>query len=346
MIPGTNLHQFDVWNDGYFAHLPLRYEDGVILNMAVERMPYEKFAEFLEEKCGNYFNVLYYRVPTVELEKGLIRVSDDKEVAMMFDIAELYGRLELYLDHLGMDMSKYECKADEVVDSLCKAKGPPRKRYCNEFSEDEMVNWAEMEVEYEGSCSHHPRSSDGEYTRSSGVSDMDGTSADGDVARTSVDGDVARTSVDGDVARNVNVDKGKEKVTVAEEECEYDSDSDFESDYDSDKSIDYLSPGEEELIELRKRIKANREKEPESMPEMMETNDENITPDENTVNHRSETFIEHDVFMANLMKRLQSPDENGIQHDPFICVETDVDRYPVYDESTHWRLRHPKVCCV
>ena len=140
MIPGTNLHQFDVWNDGYFAHSPLRYEDGVILNMAVERMPYEKFAEFLEEKCGNYFNVLYYKVPTVELEKGLIRVSDDKQVAMMFDIAELYGRLDLYLDHLGMDMSKYECKADEVVDSLCKAKGPPRKRYCNEFSEDEMVN--------------------------------------------------------------------------------------------------------------------------------------------------------------------------------------------------------------
>ncbi|PWA69615.1 damaged DNA binding 2 [Artemisia annua] len=290
MIPGTNLHQFDVWNDGYFAHLPFRYQDGVILNMAVERMPYEKFAEFLEEKSGNPFQVLYYKVPNVELENGLVRVSDDKEVAYMFDVVDLYGRLELYLDHLGMDLSEYEAIADtSVMDaSVSKAKGN-QKRYCNDFSVDELVDWAEMEVEYEGSSSHL-----------------------GDVAGTSADGDVARTRVD--------VDKGKER------------------------SIDYLSPGEEELIELRKRIKANREKEHEPLPEILETNNENIIPTENTGNHRSETFIEHDVFMANLMRRLQSPDENGIQHDPFICVEKHVDRYPVYDESTHWRLRHPKVC--
>ncbi|GJR93134.1 F-box domain, cyclin-like protein [Tanacetum coccineum] len=44
---------------------------------------------------------------------------------------------------------------------------------------------------------------------------------------------------------------------------EIDSDTEYESDddseYQSDKSADYLSPGEKELIELRNRIKANRE---------------------------------------------------------------------------------------
>ena len=338
MIPGTNLHQFDVWNDGYFKHLPLRYEDGVILNMAVERMPYEKFAQFLEEKCGNYFQGLYYKVPTIaELDKGLVRVSDDKDIAYMFDVAELYGRLDLYLDHLDLDLSEYLEKADTSVmdESVSKAKGPPQKRYCNSFTVDELIDWAEMEVEYEGSSSQHPR-----------------TSVDGDKGKEKVtEGDHTRTSVDGDKGKekvtlgehsrsSVDGDKGKQKVVVDEEESDYDSD--FDSDYDSDKSIDYLSPGEEELIELRKRIKARRQKEHEP-PEIMVPNDENSMPTEDTVSHRSETFIEHDVFMASLLKRLQSPDENGIQHDPFVCVEKSTDKYPVYDESTHWRLRHPKV---
>ncbi|PWA74551.1 peroxidase 20 [Artemisia annua] len=293
MIPGTNLHQFDVHNDGFFAHLPLRYDDGVILNMASVRMPYEKFAEFLEEKVGNYFQGLYYKVPNVELEKGLVKVSDDKQIAHMFDVAELYGRLDLYLDHLDMDLSEYLEKADtdDMDECVYRAKGPPKPRYCNKFSVDEMVNWAEMEVEYEASSSNHPR-----------------TSAEGDVPRASENVEVPMTSSEVDVA-TTRVDG-----------------------YNVRK----------ELIELRKRIKASRLKEPESVTEMNEPNDQNQIHTENTDSHRSETMIEHDLFMNTLMRRLQSSDENGMHQDPFVCVEKHVDRYPVYDESTHWRLRHPK----
>ena len=366
MIPGTNLHQFDVWNDGYFVHLPLRYKDGVILNVAAVRMPYEKFAEILEKQAGNYFQGLYFRVPNVELEKGLVRVSNDKEIAYMFDVAELYGRLELYLDHYDMNLSEYLDKAETCVmdESVCKAKGPPKPRYCNEFTEEEMVDWAEMEVEYEASSSQQPRNlagdvgmssvEAGDVGRSSAADDVGMSNvAAGDLGMSSAAGsaadDVGMSSAAGSAAddvgiRNKNVDKGKEKVMHDEEETDYDSEVD--SEYDSDKSIDYLSPGEEELIELRKRIKARREKEREqeheSLPEMMEVNVDE--PVENIGNHRTETFREHDVFMITLMRRLQSSDENGIHDDPFVCVEKHADRYPVYDESTHWRLRHPKVC--
>ncbi|GKA56789.1 hypothetical protein Tco_0755861 [Tanacetum coccineum] len=128
MISGTDLHQFDVHNDCYFAHLPLNYVDGVILEMAVPRMPYEQLAEFLEEKCGCYFQGLYYQVPSQDLEKGLVRVSNDRSTSYMFDVEEAFGRLNLYLDHLDMNLSEY----------------------CNDFSVDEMVDWAEMEVETEG----------------------------------------------------------------------------------------------------------------------------------------------------------------------------------------------------
>lgn len=51
---------------------PTWYNDGVILEMSVARMPYEQFAQFLEERNGNYFQGLHYRVPNLELEKGFV----------------------------------------------------------------------------------------------------------------------------------------------------------------------------------------------------------------------------------------------------------------------------------
>ncbi|GJX30589.1 peroxidase 20 [Tanacetum coccineum] len=111
MIPDTELHQFDVHNDGYFAHLPLTYVDGVILEIVVPRMPYEQLAEFLEEKYGCYFQGLYYQVPSQDLERGLVRVSDDRSTSYMFDVEETFGRLTLYLDHLDMNLSEYLSQA-------------------------------------------------------------------------------------------------------------------------------------------------------------------------------------------------------------------------------------------
>ncbi|GKD41628.1 hypothetical protein Tco_1261835, partial [Tanacetum coccineum] len=50
---------------------------------------------------------------------------------------------------------------------------------------------------------------------------------------------------------------------------EYESDDD--SEYQSDKSADYLSPGEKELIELRNRMTANTEAKakPKDKPTML-----------------------------------------------------------------------------
>ncbi|GJX84883.1 hypothetical protein Tco_0335657 [Tanacetum coccineum] len=253
MIPRTDLC-FDVHNDGYFSHLPLSYVNGVILNMGVPRMPYEKFAEYLEEKYGNYFQGLYYQVPNIELERGLVRVSDDRELSYMFDVSQVI--------------------TPEMDACVSKTMGPPKKKYCNDFSMDEIVDWAEMEVEQQG-----------------------------------------RTS------------------TV---------DSKFDSEYDSDKSVDCLSPNEEELIELVNRMKANREAKAKgnSVSEMNEPNDENNMSADNV---RGETFKEHDIYMNELLTRLKTTDKDGKTQDPFIYVEKYVEKYPMYDETTQWRLRKPKV---
>ncbi|GKD19031.1 hypothetical protein Tco_1208189 [Tanacetum coccineum] len=194
-----------------------------------------------------------------------------------------------------MDISEYLSQAITYDMDACVSKtiGPPKKRYCNDFSLDEMVDWAEMEVE----------KPEGVETRTSTI-EVDAT--DGVEARTST------TKVD--VTDGVDVtDKGKEKISqdatkVVETrrrtvetnyETEYYSDDD--SDYQPDKSVDYLSP------------------------EINEPNDENSMPADNV---RGETFEEHDIYMNKILKSLNTAENDGIAEDPFIFAEKHVERYP------------------
>ncbi|GJY34050.1 multidrug resistance-associated protein 5 [Tanacetum coccineum] len=104
-------------------------------------------------------------------------------------------------------------------------------------------------------------------------------------------------------------------------------DNDDDSDYQSDKSVDYLSPSEEELIELRTRIKANREAKAKAKDnpcsEINEPNDENSI---HTDNVRGETFEDHDIYMNELLKSPKTTDKDEITGDPFISVEKHVER--------------------
>ncbi|GJY45028.1 hypothetical protein Tco_0433241 [Tanacetum coccineum] len=331
MIPSTDLHQFYVHNDVYFAHLPLNYVDGVILEMAIPRMSYEQLAEFLEEKCGCYFQGLYYQVPSQDLEKGLVRVSDDRSTSYMFDVEETFGRINLYLDHLDMNLLEYLSQAItyDMDDLVSKKIGPPKKRYCNDFSVDEIVDWAEMEVETQGVEARN--------SNTKGV-------------------EARNSTIEGVEARTRTKDKGKEMVSedasdvvetrrcIVEVDTEIEYKSDDESDYQLDKSVDYLSPGEDELIELRNRMNANRKEKAKAKDKpdsrINEPNEENCLPADNV---RGETFKKHDIYMNELLKSLKTADKDGIIEDPFIFVEKHMERYPMYDETTHWRLRKPKV---
>nr|GEU48036.1 damaged DNA binding 2 [Tanacetum cinerariifolium] len=244
---------------------------------------YPMVAQFLEEKCGCYFQGLYYQVPNQDLERALVRVSDDRSVSYMFDVEETFGRLNLYLDHLDMNLSEYLSQAItiDMEASVYKKIWPLKKRYCNDFSVNEMVDWAEMEVETEGV-----------------------------EARTS--------TTEGVEARTSTTDKGKQKVSedatevVETRRCtiENDSEAEYESDDDSDcqsdRSVDYFSPGEEELIELRNRMKANRQAKAKA-------------------------------------KDNQDPSMNEPNTENTVCLRIMFERYPMYDETTHRRLRKPKV---
>ncbi|GKD44081.1 multidrug resistance-associated protein 5, partial [Tanacetum coccineum] len=121
----------------------------------------------------------------------------------------------------------------------------------------------------------------------------------------------ARTSTTEGVKARTSTTEGVEPRT------KYESDDD--SDYQSDKSVDYLSPGEDELIKLRNRMKAKRKAKAKAQDKQ---NSEMNEPNE---------------------EYKKSYDKDGITEDPFISVEKHVERYPMYDETKHWRLRKPKV---
>nr|GEV95551.1 hypothetical protein [Tanacetum cinerariifolium] len=300
MIPGTDPHQIDVYNDGYFAYLPLTYIDSVILEIVVPRMPYEQLAEFLEEKCGCYFQGLYYEVPSQDLERGLVRVSDDRSTSYMFDVEKTFGRLTLYLDHLDMNLSEYLSQAITY----------------------DMDALAEMEVEIEGV--------EARTSTTKGVEARNNTT-EGVEARTSTK-DKRKEKVSEDAS---DVVETRRCIVEVDSQTEYESD-DY-SDYQSDKLVDYLSPGEDELTKLRNRMKANIKAKAKSKDkpdeEINKPNKENSIPADNV---RAKTFEEHDIYMNELLKSLKTADKDGITEDPFTSVEKHVKMYPMmYDETTH-----------
>ncbi|GKD56522.1 hypothetical protein Tco_1289909 [Tanacetum coccineum] len=148
--PGINGISLGVRFEGCFMHVPLRYQDRKKIILAIHRMAYEEFSEYLKNIVG-FTYCLYYKVPNVELETSLVRVSNDKELYYIFDVANAYGWLEMYVDHHDIKFSQYlEAVDTTTMDGVvAKWRGPPKTRYYNKFSVDELVNWSENEVEYD-----------------------------------------------------------------------------------------------------------------------------------------------------------------------------------------------------
>nr|GEY04648.1 peroxidase 20 [Tanacetum cinerariifolium] len=122
-----NVVSVGVRFDGCFMHVPLRYQDGKKLILAIRRMAYEGLFEFLKNTVG-FAHGLYYKVPNVKLETGLVRVSNAKELYYMFDVPNAYDWLEMYVDHHDMKLSQYLEAADTTIMDgvVAKWRGPPK----------------------------------------------------------------------------------------------------------------------------------------------------------------------------------------------------------------------------
>ncbi|GKD82760.1 pentatricopeptide repeat-containing protein [Tanacetum coccineum] len=115
------------------------------------------------------------------------------------------------------------------------------------------------------------------------------------------------------------------------------------------KSFDYLSEGEAEVIELRKRMTQFRSGDAEGEEEVEgNDNDQNdsfddegfVTPKRMFDMGISDTVKEHEQDMNALMRRIKG---KGCElKDPFTMVDKN-EKYPIYDEATHWKLKKPKL---
>nr|GEW87690.1 hypothetical protein [Tanacetum cinerariifolium] len=125
-----------------------------------------------------------------------------------------------------MDLLEYLSQAitNEMDTCVFKKICPPKKRYFNDFFMDEMVDWIKIEA-------------------------VEARTSTTDKGKEKVSEDATEVVE----ARRSIVDRGFN----SDYESEFDSDDD--SDYHSDKSVDCLSLGQEDLIELRNRMKVNRE---------------------------------------------------------------------------------------
>ncbi|GJU49426.1 pentatricopeptide repeat-containing protein [Tanacetum coccineum] len=116
---------------------------------------------------------------------------------------------------------------------------------------------------------------------------------------------------------------------------EYDSDSDSDTNraahnhYDIQMNVSSESESEE----------SDRDT---SDYENIETGPESISQPKRVVDISvNATVLEHEAYMEALMKKLRGS-ECG-KKDPFTVVEKSGDKYPVYDEGTHWNMRKPHI---
>ncbi|GKD55847.1 hypothetical protein Tco_1289234, partial [Tanacetum coccineum] len=115
-------------------------------------------------------------------------------------------------------------------------------------------------------------------------------------------------------------------------------DTDSDDSDDSNKSFDYLSAGEEEIIQLRTK-KANRSKiRPPPIPDMVAF----ASTTRATASNKNEVLVEHDDFIADLLRKLKGDGDDSNLQDPFVGVKEIENRYPTHDQSTHWRMKTPK----
>nr|GEV68705.1 pentatricopeptide repeat-containing protein [Tanacetum cinerariifolium] len=109
-------------------------------------------------------------------------------------------------------------------------------------------------------------------------------------------------------------------------------------------TVDYLSKGKDELIDLKKR-KTEAQNAPKSTKRQtlqdMVGSSNGIRKKKMYEVDNSETIIEHVEFMDDLIRKLKDRGD-GIT-DPFKILKSKVEKYLIHDVDSHRRMRKPKV---
>ncbi|GJU65660.1 hypothetical protein Tco_1247495 [Tanacetum coccineum] len=99
----NTIFEFGVNHNGVFKLNPLTYQDGSIMNMNVPEMGFEYMVSYLKRKITRRFTTLYYTPPNNTLQ-GMKAIKNDYDTNVMYDIAKVAGKLQIYVSHHPIDL--------------------------------------------------------------------------------------------------------------------------------------------------------------------------------------------------------------------------------------------------
>ncbi|GJY83756.1 hypothetical protein Tco_0497132 [Tanacetum coccineum] len=134
--------EFDVNHIGEFKVNPFTYQHGSLLNIYVSQMGFEDMVSYLK------WNTLYYMLPPNYALSGMKQIKNDYHTNVMYDIAKVAGKLQIFVSHTQIDLSTVLIPNDGSLEESFA--GIIRQETQNDYNSDQMVEWAEQEhFEYE-----------------------------------------------------------------------------------------------------------------------------------------------------------------------------------------------------
>ncbi|GJT22827.1 reverse transcriptase [Tanacetum coccineum] len=333
----SNAQLFDVHYDGFFMFSPLRYENGAVYELRVTK-----------DKKYDY--------------DGLKIVECDSDLEAMYEFADAYEIIQMIHENKRKDVGNmsYEELVSWAEEEAQHLKTPPKPTTSN--APDATLDVDEFDY---GDTGASFESVDDQTGAPSQADNGTGKMIEEDNIVNKVVDKVKGLMIEEERPVPARKAMGRNKGIVIEENDNpnvMDSDSsdseverdqipdysmlysDSESEY-SDRSVDYLSEGEDELIQLRKR-NSEAKRAPKVSKQKpcsdKEGGEGSSRPKTLYGLGESETILEHEEFMDDLVRKMRECDDDAELTDPFKLVETRVEKYPTHDQDTHWKMKKPK----
>ncbi|GJT26272.1 hypothetical protein Tco_0906547 [Tanacetum coccineum] len=348
----------------------------------IDRIMFSQLLDILVAKVKYNIWALFICIPGLDIDSGGLKlIESDADVHALYDLDEKHVKVDMFVAHSPQNLAVYYHKnlcldgsdkeAEEEAKSMYLRSPPLKSRpfrndmkgnvlftdmYCAEDEGFEMTmsvskNDASKYVEYTESITDG-RNEGRNEGMNQGMNDgmNEGMNQADDIAISKKRKVVSRGN-----GISIKENDGH-NVVLTDSESDYSNHSykNSESDSDqSDKSFDYLSNGENEVIKLRKRMrqsKVNGTKVPDEVPRDEGTfaQGQDTTVDVDRFGEVDDTCVgltplirEHEKFTKALLWKLKG-NRVGIT-DPFAILEDSKEKYPIYDDLTHRKLKKPKL---
>ncbi|GKB13009.1 hypothetical protein Tco_0846932 [Tanacetum coccineum] len=135
------------------------YVNGGKINITVPRMKLKEMKQYLFNIIGNNIHALYYKLQHTGFSIT-VKLRNNYDMHVMFDISSAQGKLEIYIDHVGVNfvIAKYICPNATLAEMMNHVitnytsdnEDEILEVTQTDYTYDQMVEWAEQEhFEYE-----------------------------------------------------------------------------------------------------------------------------------------------------------------------------------------------------